>query len=355
MARILIINPGSTSTKIAVYHDYTPHLVKSISHSAEALAQYEGIMAQLPYRYEAVLNTLHEAGETLDFDIILSRGGLVKPLDGGVYEINLQMVGDAQQRPFRIHACNLGLLIAHRIATQHAHCKAYIADTPLVDELCPEARITGLPELPRQPIWHALNQRATARKLSAILGGHYEDYNLIGAHLGGGISIAAHQKGRVIEVNNALDGDGPMSPERTGSLPMGAWTQRCFSGDYTPNDLRQQLVGRGGLVAHLGTNSAQEAEQRANSGDTQAMAVLNAISYQTARYIAAAAASLSGQVDAIFLTGGIAHNAHVTQGIMQRIGWIAPTHIFPGENEMEALAENANLILQGTLVPKRYI
>lgn len=354
MAQILVINPGSTSTKIAVYHDRTPHFTHTISHTAEAIAQCDGLMAQLPMRLAAVLHTLEAANIPLTFDIIMSRGGLIKPLNGGVYEVNLQMVGDAQQRPFRLHASNLGLLIAHHIATQHTHCKAYITDPPLVDELCPEARLTGLPELPRQPIWHALNQRATARKLAEQLGGSPTDFNFIGAHLGGGISIAAHQRGRVIEVNNALDGEGPFSPERAGSLPMGSWTQRCFSGDYTPSDLRTQLVGAGGLIAHLGTNSAQEAEARIHTGDTQAQAVINSMCYQTARYIAAAAASLSGDVDAIFLTGGMAHNTYITQTIIPRIAWIAPVHTFAGENEMEALAESACLILNGTITPQRY-
>lgn len=353
MARILVINPGSTSTKIAVYEDNTPRFTSTIVHTFEVLAQYDGIMAQLPMRLETIYDTLEAAGEPLTFDIIMARGGLIKPLEGGVYEINLQMVGDTQ-RPLRMHACNLGAIIAHRIATEHAHCKAYIADTPLVDELLPEARITGLPELPRQSMWHALNQRATARKLAKQLGGSYEDFNLIGVHLGGGISIAAHQHGRVIEVNNALDGEGPLSPERAGSLPMGSWTQLIFTGEYGPTDLRKLLVGQGGLSAHLGTNNAQEATLRAENGDQQAQVVLAGMCYQTARYIGAAAVSLDGQVDAIFLTGGMAHNSYITQAISQRIHWLAPIHLFPGENEMEALAENARLILSGTLQAKTY-
>ena len=257
--RILVVNPGSTSTKMAVYEDEKPLLLRNISHTAEELAPYGNIIEQQDFRRQLVLDELSLADIPLEFDAVIGRGGLVKPIAGGVYEINDKMLNDTLHGcVMHSHACNLGCLIAHEIASTIPGCRSFIADPGVVDELSPLARISGSPLMPRIAIWHALNQRAIARRYARGIGKEYEDLNLIICHLGGGISVAAHEHGKAIDANNALDGEGPFSPERAGSLPAVDLIRLCFSGKYNEQQLLKRIAGKAGLNAHLGTNNMRE-------------------------------------------------------------------------------------------------
>ncbi len=352
---ILVINPGSTSTKMAVYQDEKPILLRSITHTADELAQFNAITEQQGFRRELVLDELKRSDIPMDFDAVIGRGGLVKPISGGVYEINDQMIEDTLHGcVMHNHACNLGCLIAHEIAVTIPGCRAFIADPGVVDELSPLARISGSPLMPRICIWHALNQRAIARRYARGIGRKYEDLNLIICHLGGGISVAAHEHGKAIDANNALDGEGPFSPERAGSLPAADLIRLCFSGKYTEAQLLKRIAGHAGLTAHLGTNDMREILDRIGQGDDHCEIIVEAMLYHTAKAIAAEAAVLCGEVDAILLTGGMAHSDYIVSELRRRIGFLAPVYIFPGENEMEALALNALAVLQGHREAKLY-
>lgn len=344
--RILVINPGSTSTKAAVYDGEEPVAVMSIPHSDEELARFPSVMSQLDYRLGLILDALGGAGvDVASLDIVMGRGGLLEPIPSGIYEVDAA-VADALANAPKEHASNLGGLLAREIAAM-AGVGAYIADPVVVDELDGVARMTGLPQIERISIFHALNHKAVARRYAARVGRRYEDMNLVVAHIGGGISVGAHRRGRVVDVNNALDGEGPFSPERAMSLPVGAFAELCFSGEYRLAEVKKMLVGRGGMVALLGTNSAKEAARRAAKGDERARQVLDAMSYQIGKSVGAAAAVLRGDVDAILLTGGIAHNAVVTDYISGMVSFIAPVEVIPGEDELEALASNALRLLRG--------
>ena len=353
---ILIINPGSTSTKVGVYIDETPYCVTTIRHSVEELEQYDDITEQHTFRRQVVLDWLKSNNIPLRFDAIIGRGGLIKPISGGVYEVNEQMCKEAFHA-FRKHACNLGCIIAYELTKmqENAHCTAYIADPVVVDELLPEARISGSPLMPRRAIWHALNQRAIAHRYAKEIGRKYEDLNLIVCHLGGGISIAAHEKGRAIDANNGLDGEGPFSPERAGSLPASDLIHLCYSGKYTEEQLKKRIAGQAGLMAHLGTTDMVEILNRIKQGDAKARLLIDAMIFHTAKSIAAEGAVLMGRVDAILITGGMAHSDYITNGITQRINYLAPVHIFPGEDEIEALAMNALSVLRGERKAKKYL
>ncbi len=353
--KILVINPGSTSTKIAVYEDEKPILLRNITHTAEELAPFGNVTEQQDFRRQLVLDELQQADIPLDFDAVIGRGGLVKPIAGGVYEINDQMVDDTLHGcVMHRHACNLGCLIAYEVALNIPHCRAFIADPGVVDELSPLARISGSPLMPRICIWHALNQRAIARRYARGIGKEYEDLNLIICHLGGGISVAAHEHGRAIDANNALDGEGPFSPERAGSLPAADLIRLCFSGKYTEEQLLKRIAGQAGLTAHLGTNNMREILERIRLGDEKAQLLVDAMLYHTAKQIASEAAVLCGDIDAILLTGGMAHSDYIVSELRRRIGFLAPVYCFPGENEMEALALNALAVLQGKQKAKVY-
>ena len=373
--KILVVNPGSTSTKMAVYEDEKPILLRNITHTAEELAPFDAITEQQDFRRQLVLDELQRSDIPLEFDAVIGRGGLVKPIAGGVYEINNQMIEDTLHGcVMHNHACNLGCLIAYEIAetinsqkltvlaTPHSQrenrpeqkCRAFIADPGVVDELTPLARISGSPLMPRICIWHALNQRAIARRYARGIGREYEDLNLIICHLGGGISVAAHEHGRAIDANNALDGEGPFSPERAGSLPAADLIRLCYSGKYTEKQLLKRIAGQAGLTAHLGTNNMREILQRIKDGDEQAQLLVDAMLYHTAKQIASEAAVLCGQIDAILLTGGMAHSDYIVSELRRRIGFLAPVYTFPGENEMEALALNALAVLQGKCQAKTY-
>jgi len=353
--RILAINPGSTSTKMAVYEDKQPILVRNIPHSAEELDSFETIIEQHEFRRKLILDELHRSNIPLNFAGVIGRGGLVKPIDGGVYEINDQMLDDTLHGcVMHNHACNLGCLIAHEIASQIHNCRAFIVDPGVVDELSPPARISGSPLMPRICIWHALNQRAIARRYAQEIGKTYEELNLIICHLGGGISIAAHKHGKAIDANNALDGEGPFSPERAGSLPAADLIKLCFHGKFTEKELLKLIVGKAGLTAHLGTNNLVEILNKISGGDQHARLIVDAMIYHTAKAIAAESAVLCGQIDAILLTGGMAHSKYIVDGLKQRLNFLAPIHIYPGEDEMEALALNALAVLQGQQEIKTY-
>jgi len=353
--RILVVNPGSTSTKMAVYEDEKPILLRNITHTPEELSHFDAITEQQDFRRQLVLDELRQADIPLDFDAVIGRGGLVKPISGGVYEINKPMIDDTLYGcVMHNHACNLGCLIAHEIAAMIPGCRSFIADPGVVDELSPLARISGSPLMPRICIWHALNQRAIARRYARGIGKEYEDLNLIICHLGGGISVAAHEHGKAIDANNALDGEGPFSPERAGSLPAADLIRLCFSGKYNEKQLLKRIAGKAGLNAHLGTNNMREILERIKQGDKHAELVVEAMLYHVAKNIAAESAVLCGNIDAILLTGGMAHSDYIVSELRRRIGFLAPVYTFPGEDEMEALALNALAVLQGKREAKIY-
>lgn len=350
---ILVINPGSTSTKIAVYENESPMLLRNISHTPEELSQFADLTDQYAFRKQLVLQELERMNVPFAFDAVIGRGGLAKPLAGGTYRINRCMLDDARHAIHK-HACDLGCLIAYELAKE-AGCPSFIADPGVVDELNDYARISGSPLMQRICIWHALNQRAIARRFANEIGKEYEDLNLIICHMGGGISIAAHDHGRAVDANNALDGEGPFSPERAGSLPAADLIRLCFSGKYTEEQLLRRIAGHAGLTAHLGTNDVREIERRIAEGDAKAKLILNAMLYHTAKHIVAEGAVLCGKIDAILLTGGIARSKYVVRELRRRIDFLAPVHCYPGEDEMLALAQNALAVLKGTRQAKEYV
>lgn len=344
--RILAINPGSTSTKIAVYDDEQQIFSHSISHSPEELAKFACVLDQFEWRKQLILGALAEGGiDTKQLSAVIGRGGIISPVESGVYKVNDDLRHDLSH-PRVQHASNLGGLIAREIADSLG-IPSYIADPVVVDEMIPYARISGCPELPRESIFHALNQKAVARRFASETGSKYEDLNLIVCHMGGGCTISAHRHGRVMDTTNALDGCGPFSPERSGSLPPGPLVKLCFSGKYTEDELMKMVHGKGGLVAHLGTTSVLEVMERIDRGDLHAMLILRAMCYTISKEIGAMAIALKGDVDAILLTGGMAHSKRITDFVAEHVDFIAPIYVYPGENELEALAQNALAVLRG--------
>lgn len=351
--RILAINPGSTSTKIAVFEDEQPIFHKTIRHSAVELSQFKTVAEQYDFRKQLILQELEMQDIPLNFSVIMGRGGLLKPMSGGAFEVNEQMRNEIIHAP-RQHACNLGGLIASELASGIIGCKAYIADAGVTDELDDIARVTGTPLLPKITIFHALNQKAVARKYAASIGKQYEDLNLVIAHLGGGISVGAHRKGRVVDVNNALDGSGPFSPERSGTMQAGELVNLCFSGKYTKSEITAMIFGKGGLMAHFGSNDVETLMKEAESGNEKVDLVLRAMMYNVGKEIAAMCAALYGKVDAILLTGGIAHNLELVNTIIKQVCFLAPVHVYPGEDELEALALSGLRVLKGEEIAKEY-
>lgn len=362
--QILVINPGSTSTKIAVYKadpagasntGLAEVFISTIRHSTEELAPYPRVFQQYKFREDTILGELAENNFRLaDFTAVIGRGGLVKPIPSGTYVVNDLMLQHLREGYGGEHASNLGGLLAHSIASQIPGCRAFIADPVVVDEFHDVARLTGFPEIQRRSIFHALNQKAIAKRYAADCGRPYEELNLIVVHMGGGISVGAHQKGRVIDVNDALQGDGPMAPERAGALPAMPLVRMCFSGRYTQEELIKKIAGKGGMVALTGTNSFLELTRRMQDGDTGATEVFHAMAYATAKEIGAMAAALCGRIDAILLTGGLAYSKHFTEEITRQIGFLAPCHTYPGEDEMHALAANAHAVLTGRDTAREY-
>lgn len=352
---ILAINPGSTSTKIAVYNGTEQLFLKNLKHSAEELAPFAKIADQYEFRKKIILKEVSDADFNLkEFKVIIGRGGLIKPVSSGVLEINEMMLEDLRQGREGQHASNLGGLIAYDIAQGIPGAKAVIADPVVVDELCDFARISGHPLMPRKSVFHALNQKAIARRYAKEVNKKYEEINLIGVHLGGGISVAAHQNGKVIDVNQALDGDGPFSPERSGTLPVNELIKICFSGKYTEQEIKKMVVGAGGYVAYLGTNDAYQVECKAIEGDKKFEFIQEAMAYQISKEVGAMSTVLKGKVDAIFLTGGIAYSKPFVELLKERIEFIAPVHVYPGEDEMGALALNALMLIKGEAKSIKY-
>lgn len=345
--RILVVNPGSLSTKIALFAGERCLRTETVNHGADELSRFKRIQEQFELRRNAVLACLERWQEPLSgLSAVVGRGGLVKPLQGGVYRVNADMLHDLRHGVSGEHASNLGGLIAADLAKK-AGVPAFVVDPVIVDELNPLARYTGFPEIKRRSIFHALNQRAVARRASAALGKKYEDANLIVAHLGSGISVGAHQRGRVVDVNNALDGDGPFGVERAGQLPMADLVRLCFSGRWTEEELIRRIRRQGGLVGHLGINNGREVDARIDAGDEAARECFAAMAYQIAKEIGSLACVLCGEVDAVVLTGGLAHSGRLVEWIRERVGFLAPVLLFPGEDEMEALALGAWRALEG--------
>jgi len=337
--RILAINPGSTSTKIAVFSGANPVFVRTITHSTEELSKFDKITDQYAFRKAIIYKQLEEAGIEMDtIRAVVGRGGLTKPIPSGVYEVNEAMKTD----------------MADDIAKSLPNARAFIADPVVVDELEPHARVSGHPEFARKSIFHALNQKAIARQHAKSIMRKYEDLNLIVVHLGGGISVGAHRKGLVVDVNQALDGEGPFSPERSGTLPAADLVRLCFSGKYTQKEIQTMIKGKGGMAAFLGTNSAYEVEQRAAAGDEYAKFIFEAMAFQVAKAIGAMSTVLKGDVDGILITGGIAHGKWFVNQIIERVYKIGPVHVYPGEDEMRALAINGLMVLKGEVEVKVY-
>ena len=351
--KVLTINPGSTSTKIALYGEQGELWNQTLRHPAEEIAHFGRIAEQFEWRLSLILEAMEARGESLsELSAVVGRGGLTKPVMGGTYEVTTALIDELRTTPME-HASNLGAPLADAIARK-AGVKAYIVDPPTVDELQPTARVSGVKALPRLSVFHALNQKAVARRYAAEVGKPYEELNLVVAHMGGGVSVGAHRKGGVMDVNNALDGECPVAPERAGSLPAGSLVELCFSGKYTKAEVKKMLCGKGGVVDLLGTNSMIEVRERAAAGDEEASLVLEAMCYSIAKNIGAMAAALDGKVDAVILTGGLAYSEVITDKIAHRISFIAPIEIYPGEDEMLALAESGLAVLRGEREAKIY-
>jgi len=354
--KLLTINPGSTSTKIGVFEDINLILDKTLRHNVDELAEFPNIIDQYEFRKNVIIEFLKENCQDINnIDAFVGRGGLLKPIQGGVYRVTEKMVNDLKIGIQGEHASNLGGILALEIARSvNKEKEAYIVDPVVVDELEDIARYSGRPELPRVSIFHALNQKAVARRFAREQNKRYEDFVLIVVHLGGGITVGIHKHGRVIDVNNGLDGDGPFSPERSGGLPAGSLAKLCFSGKYQLHQVRKMITGAGGIVAYLGTNNAAEVEQRIEQGDNQAKMVYDAMIYQIAKEIGALATVVSGKIDAILITGGIAHSNYVIENIKKHVSFLAPIYVYPGEDELQALAEGVYFAKKGEIPIKEY-
>jgi butyrate kinase len=352
--RILTINPGSTSTKIAVFDGESLLYEEVLRHQSSELEQYKTIIDQYDFRKRVILESLESKGINLrKLKAVVGRGGLLKPIPGGTYGVNEFMISDLKEAKYGEHASNLGAIIAWEIA-QNLKIPAFIVDPVVVDELNDIARISGHPMIARRSIFHALNQKAVGRRVAKDLGKDYYDCNLVIAHLGGGISVGAHFKGRVVDVNNALDGEGPFSPERAGGLPIGDLAKLCYSGKFTLDSLKKHLVGKGGLVAYLGTNDGREVVKRIENGDEEAALVYDAMAYQIAKEIGMMVVVLKGNFDAIILTGGLAYDKYLMGKIRERIDNLGKVLVYPGEDEMIALAQGALRVIMGEETAKEY-
>lgn len=356
MHRILAINPGSTSTKFAVYFDEKCVFAKTIRHPLPQLLRYKKVINQFAFRKGLIIEALMEEGIEVDaIKYIIGRGGLTYPLESGVYEVNNLMLSHLREGVMGQHASNLGPLLADYIALQIPGARAYIADPVVTDELQDVARYAGHPKFKRRSVFHALNQKATARLHAQNIGQAYEELKLIVAHLGGGISVGAHKNGKVIDVNNALDGEGAFSPERSGTLPVGQLIDLCYSGKISKDQIKRMVTGEGGYVAYMGTNDAAEVQRMASAGDKHALNVQAALFYQVAKMIGEMAVVLEGNVDGILLTGGLAYNSELEKYLRSRTSFISELFVYPGEDELEALAMNALRVARGEVIAKEYI
>ena len=351
--KILIINPGSTSTKIGVYEDETQLMEETLRHTTEEIAQYDTIYDQKDFRKNVILDVLKEKDVDLNsIDVVVGRGGLLKPIPGGTYATTPELLEDLKIGKQGQHASNLGGLLAYDIA-QEIDVPSYIVDPVVVDELQDVARLSGHPLMDRVSIFHALNQKAVAKRYAKETGTAYDELNLIVVHMGGGVSVGAHKNGQIIDVANALDGDGPFSPERSGGLPSGQLMKVCFSGDYTQAEVGKMINGNGGFNAYLGTNDMREVVEMAKT-DEKAALVRDAFHYQLGKEIGSMAVVLDGKVDQIILTGGIAYNQITCDYFKDHCGFIAPITVYPGEDELLALAQGALRVMNGEEEAKQY-
>lgn len=343
----LIINPGSTSTKIGVFEDETLLFEETLRHSTEEIAQFASIVDQKDFRKNIILDLMKKKDfDMKSLDVIVGRGGMLKPIPGGTYAVTDALLEDLKVGVQGQHASNLGGILAREIADTIG-VPSYIVDPVVVDELMPIARYSGVPELPRISIFHALNQKAVAKRYANEKGVAYDSFRLIVVHMGGGVSVGAHENGKVVDVFNALDGDGAFSPERSGAVPPGALVKMCFSGKYTEKEVYKKLVGNGGFNAYLNTNDMRDVDKMADEGDEKAREVREAFIFQVAKNIGSMACVLKGKVDQIILTGGIAYDKAVTDGLKERAGFIAPITVYPGEDELLALAQGAIRVMTG--------
>ena len=371
--RILVINTGSTSSKIGFYDSGEKLFEKNLIHSADEVAKYHSVMDQDIMRRDAITEFLSEKGIPLEsIDMAMARGGLITPIRTGVYEVNQEMRDALVAGKEGVHACNLSALLADDIAIlvnearesmdqmerlrkgYGDRCRAFIADPPMADEMLPEVKVGGLPEFPRRTLFHALNSRAMVRRYARSIGKTNKDVTVIVAHMGGGSSVSLHRHGLVIDTNDALGGDGPISPERAGNVPGFPLVEKCFSGKWTEAQIKKRLVGRGGAVAYFGTNDFRELVARADAGDKECDTFIKGYCVSVAKYIAALSTVVYGKVDAIILTGGIAYSQPITEDIKERVSFIAPVEIYPGENELESLAENGYGIMAGEFEIRYY-
>ncbi|WP_430785382.1 butyrate kinase [Virgibacillus flavescens] len=353
--RILVINPGSTSTKIGVFENVNCIFEKTIRHNVDEVSKFKSIIEQYDFRKNVILDQLnHEGINVSKLSAVCGRGGLLRPIEGGTYKVNDAMLEDLRQGFNGEHASNLGGIIANEIANG-LNIPAFIVDPVVVDEFEDIARFSGVPEIPRKSIFHALNQKAVARRAAKDLGKSYDKVNLIVTHMGGGITVGAHKNGKVVDVNNGLHGDGPFSPERAGTVPAGDLISLCYSGEYYLDEMMKKLVGKGGLMAYLQTSDAVEVENRIENGDQKATHTYEAMAYQIAKEIGSMSAVLEGKVDAIILTGGLAYGKVFVEMISKRISWIADTIVYPGENELQALTEGTLRVLRNEETPKVYV
>lgn len=330
-------------------------VTETLRHSTAELARFPSVFSQYAFRRELILDWLKAQGQPVqELAAVVGRGGLLRPIPGGTYRVNERMLQDLEQAMNGEHASNLGAPLASEIARLAGGRPAFIVDPVVIDEMDSLARLSGLPELPRRSIFHALNQKAVARRCARDLGRRYDEVNLIVTHLGGGVTVGAHRRGQVVDVNNGLDGQGPMSPERAGSLPTVQLVHLCYSWFFTLPEVGRMLVGQGGLVAHLGTNDSRAVEERALAGDEAAARVYRALAYQVAKEIGRCAAVLKGEVDRVVITGGLARSQVLVEWIREQVEWIAPLAVYPGEDEMQALAEGALRVLRGEEPAREY-
>jgi len=344
---IFVINPGSTSTKLSLFENQKELIYENIKHTVQELGRFSSVYHQKEFRWSIIQNFIkNNSIEIKKIDAVVGRGGLLKPLQGGVYRVNGSMLKDLESAKYGEHASNLGGVLAYMVY-EKAGCPAYIVDPPVVDEMEDVARISGIPEIERRSIFHALNQKSAAREVAERLGKPYRECKLIVAHLGGGISVGAHKYGRVIDVNNALDGDGPFSPERAGTLPAGQFAELCYSGKYNLQQMKKKITGGGGLVAYMGSNSLEELNIQIKKGNRKAELLYRALAYKISQEIAKHSATLKGEIDCIVITGGIAKDNNLIKMIKERVRHLARIEIVPGEREMLSLAMGVLSVLRG--------
>ena len=350
----MVINPGSTSTKIALFEDEHPIFNDEIKHDVDELAVYSDVIGQHKFREEVILRCLEKNGYRVEqITAVVARGGALRPMASGTYRVNDKMLDDLKNCTYGTHASNLGAILARAI-TDRLHIEAYIVDPITVSEMDEVATVSGIPEIKRESIFHALNQKAVARMACRDLEKSYADARLIVVHLGGGISVGAHRDGRVIDVNNALNGDGPMAPTRCGSVPEWSLINMAFSGKYSRTDFEQRVMTNGGISAYLGTSDLREVKKKMSTGDHEACLLYEAMAYQVAKEIGSCAAVLEGKVDAIALTGGLARDNDFVNLIKKRTSYIARVFVYPGCDEMRALALGVVRVLRGREQAREY-